>query len=135
MRWRSAKRWPLESDRCTRAVLRYVDCHLQPGEICTRRSGCASPLVLVAVDLPDDATIDAPDLATLPQGWDALPMSSQAQAFGGAWLAACKALGMLVPSVLVREESNMILNPRHPACARVTLSILRPFAFDQRMFK
>jgi RES domain-containing protein len=101
--------------------------HVGPGPL--------PPLVLVAVDIPDDSDIYAPDLAMLPPGWDALPTSSTAQAFGGVWLADGKTLGMLVPSVLVHEEFNMLLNPRHPDYGQVALSVVRPFVFDQRMFK
>ncbi len=92
-------------------------------------------LVLVAVDMPDGLDVYAPDIGALPAGWDTQPTSSAAQAFGGAWLATGNTLGMLVPSVVVHEEKNMILNPAHLAYARVTLSVVRPFVFDRRPFK
>jgi RES domain-containing protein len=93
------------------------------------------PLNLVAIDLPDSAPIYVPSLADLPAGWNALPMSSAAQAFGGAWLAKATELAMRVPSVIIPEEENVVLNPRHLAYGQVRLSVARPFNFDARMFK
>lgn len=97
--------------------------------------GPLPPLVLVAVDIPDDTAAWQPDPAALPPGWDALPMSTAAQAFGGKWLAGNTALAMRVPSAIVPEECNLVLNPRHPAFAQVALAIVRPFSFDARMFR
>lgn len=97
-------------------------------------AGAFPPLVLVAVDIPDDTLLYAPDLAQLPNGWNAMPTSGAAQAFGRAWLEGGTELGMKVPSVIVPEESNVILNPRHPDYGRVELQIVRPFTFDGRIF-
>lgn len=91
-------------------------------------------LDLVAIDIPDSAPVYVPSLSDLPDGWNALPMSSAAQAFGGAWLAKTTELAMRVPSVVVPEEDNVVLNPLHAAYGQVRLSVSRPFNFDARMF-
>lgn len=93
------------------------------------------PLVLVAIDLPDDTAWFGPGVDELPPGWDAMPTSGAAQAFGGDWLARGGELAMKVPSAIVAEEANVILNPHHRDYARVQLSVLRPFTFDERLFK
>lgn len=98
-------------------------------------SGVLPPQVLVAIDLPDDCSLFAPDIASLPPGWDALPTSLAAQAFGGRWLHAAGELAMKVPSAIVHEECNVVLNPRHPDYARVRLTEVRPFTFDRRLYK
>lgn len=93
------------------------------------------PLLLVAVDIPDSSVVYVPTNDELPLDWNALPMSSAAQRFGGAWLAKGTELGMSVPSAIVPEERNMVINPRHPDYRNVGLTVVRPFAFDVRMFK
>lgn len=93
------------------------------------------PLVLVAVDIPDQSKIFSPTASELPSGWDELPTSVSAQALGRRWLERGEALAMRVPSAVLPEESNVILNPRHPDFEHVTLTVVRPFSFDQRMFK
>jgi RES domain-containing protein len=93
------------------------------------------PLVLVAVDFPDDCEIFTPTASELPVGWDELPTSISAQGLGRAWLERGETLAMRVPSVVLPEESNVIVNPQHPDYARVELTVLRPFTFDGRMYK
>ncbi|MDQ1812102.1 RES family NAD+ phosphorylase [Massilia sp. CCM 9210] len=93
------------------------------------------PLVLVAVDIPDHCSLYDPGMAALPAGWDAMPTSDTAQAFGGAWLSRRAELAMKVPSAIVNEEANVILNPHHPGYPDVELNVIRPFTFDDRMFK
>lgn len=98
-------------------------------------SGVLPPQVLVAVDLPDDCAIFDPGIAALPEGWDDLPASVAAQAFGARWLRGGAELAMRVPSAIVHEEHNLVLNPLRPDFARVQLSIVRPFTFDRRLYK
>lgn len=93
------------------------------------------PLALVAVDVPDHHRLYEPAIAALPAGWDDLPTSGTAQVFGGAWLTLRANLAMKVPSAIVNEETNVIINPLHPDYGDVELSIIRPFTFDSRMFK
>jgi RES domain-containing protein len=92
------------------------------------------PLVLVAVDVPD-ALFIRPALADLPIGWADLPASNGAQEFGRHWLQSSNELVMLVPSAIIPESTNALINPAHPAYARVELTIVRDFTFDARMFK
>ena len=93
------------------------------------------PLVLVAVDLPDDCSIFTPNTSELPAGWDELPTSTSAQALGRAWLERGETLAMRVPSVVLPEENNVIVNPQHADYVRVQLTVVRPFTFDGRMYK
>ncbi|TCS72925.1 RES domain-containing protein [Sulfuritortus calidifontis] len=92
-------------------------------------------LVLVAVDVPD-----APGLtrrvepAELPADWNGLPASDAAQDFGSQWLAKAAELVLLVPSVIVPESRNAVINPLHPRYAEVALSVVRDFRFDPRMY-
>ena len=91
-------------------------------------------MVLVAVDVSSAAQFEQPEIDTLPAGWDALPVSNSAQRFGAAWLARRAQLGMMVPSVVIPEEANIIINPKHPDYFAVTLTAIREFRFDRRMY-
>jgi RES domain-containing protein len=92
-------------------------------------------LVLVAIDLPDDPALgwDVPT-AELPPGWDKLPSSDAAVAFGTEFLRAATHLYMRIPSTIVQEGGNLVINPRHPAYAQVGMKVARSFSFDPRMF-
>lgn len=94
------------------------------------------PLVLVCVQMPDDAAFyTQPSLAELPVDWSDLPASAGAQEFGRRWLESAHQLVMLVPSAIIPESLNAVINPGHPAYSRVTLEVVREFSFDGRMFK
>jgi RES domain-containing protein len=92
-------------------------------------------LVLVAIDLPDDPTLgfEVP-LEELPPGWNSLPSSDSAVQFGTEFLQACSHLYMRVPSTIVREGANLLINPLHPAYQKLRLEVARSFSFDPRMF-
>ncbi|MBM4441102.1 MAG: RES family NAD+ phosphorylase [Candidatus Rokubacteria bacterium] len=91
-------------------------------------------LVVVRVTLPDRASSEAPRLAELPRDWNVIPPAPGSIVFGTRWAAERRSLVLYVPSVIVPEERNAVLNPAHPAFAGVTLEIARPFAYDPRMF-
>ncbi|MFL6674117.1 MAG: RES family NAD+ phosphorylase [Massilia sp.] len=93
-------------------------------------------LVLVAIDLPDDPGLGRiVDIGELPEGWDQIPASGKAATFGTRFLEECKHLYMQVPSTIVHEGANLVINPAHPAYEQVRLQVVRPFSFDPRMFK
>jgi RES domain-containing protein len=66
-------------------------------------------------------------------GWEATPPGGGSIEFGMDFLRSARALGLIVPSVIVPEARNLILNPLHPRFAEVVLNIERPFVFDHRL--
>jgi len=94
------------------------------------------PLKLVSIEVPDDTSlITHPKTSSLPVDWSDLPMSASAQEYGRQWLTSQTQLILLVPSVIVPESTNAVINPLHPAYKDVRLKIIRDFTFDARMFK
>lgn len=57
----------------------------------------------------------------------------QSRASGDAWLHSASSLGLMVPSRVIPLERNVLLNPRHPAMAGVTVAVNEPFVFDDRL--
>lgn len=53
---------------------------------------------------------------------------------GDAFLAAGEALCLRVPSQVVPQEINTLINPRHPAFVGVRVEREEPFRFDPRLF-
>lgn len=92
-------------------------------------------LDLVAITLPDDDTLYERHtrLAKLPVGWDAIPAGNASIEFGAEFLRSGRALGMIVPSAIVPEASNIVINPRHKKFAKVKIESRRAFKFDQRL--
>ncbi|MEO6436989.1 MAG: RES family NAD+ phosphorylase [Tepidisphaeraceae bacterium] len=92
-------------------------------------------LVLVAIDLPEVAPIEQPKLGDLPDDWASPLPSEHCQAWGRKWCESARALALAVPSVIVPEERNYVINVAHSAMPHVALKSIRRFAFDLRLIK
>jgi RES domain-containing protein len=94
-----------------------------------------APLVLVAVELPDEVDlIRRTSIHELPADWAAVPVNAASQEFGRIWLAGAKQLVILLPSAIIPEATVAMINPAHPAYGRVALSYVRAFTFDPRLY-
>lgn len=73
-------------------------------------------LALTKIEVPDDAVIEAPDLADLPKGWDAHPVNPASMNYGSDWIISARSPILRVPSVITPPGygSNFLLNPLHP---------------------
>jgi RES domain-containing protein len=81
------------------------------------------------IEVPDALIAAAPDL---PAGWRT--DVGRTQAFGDAWLAARSSVGHLVPSAIVDNEMNCLLNPAHAQFRLAwVVSGPHPFSFDSRL--
>jgi RES domain-containing protein len=95
--------------------------HLPPA---MRRPSALSGFAAIALDLPDDA-IAGPE--EVPD-----PGAAESRAFGDAWLSGQATLGLRVPSLVIRREVNVLINPRHTGIGRVAVALQEPFRFDDR---
>ena len=59
---------------------------------------------------------------------------SATRALGEEWFAAKESLVMLVPSVVIEVEWNVLINPLHAEFATMKIVQQRAFRFDARMF-
>jgi len=77
--------------------------------------------------------VKALSAADLPPDWRTEPVPPSTQAAGDAWIASGETAILAVPSVLIPEERNFVLNPAHPDFRRLVIGKPEPFAFDPRM--
>lgn len=90
-------------------------------------------LQLVSLTLPDDAALyETAEPDGLPD-WEAMPPGAASIAFGSDFLRSGRALGLIVPSAIVPEARNLIVNPLHPRFADVRFAVERRFVFDRRL--
>lgn len=89
--------------------------------------------VLVTLKIPEPATIEKIDRANLPTGWNLWDYKQHTQRIGDGFLNTRKKLLLQVPSVLVPEEVNYVLNPAHPAMQQVRVLHQRPMSWDSRL--
>lgn len=85
---------------------------------------------VIEVDVPREWI---EDLEKPPEGWRDQPASDLARGVGNAWLRALRMPALRVPSVIVPEESVLLLNPLHPKVAKLRSSGPTVFCFDPRL--
>ena len=71
--------------------------------------------------------------ASMP-GWDSMP-ATVSKAFGEAWCLERRSVALIVPSVVARVESNVLINPAHPEFRHVTTTLHEPVFWDRRLFE
>lgn len=90
--------------------------------------------VAIPADLPARTKIKTLQVSELPREWHTDPAPPQLQVIGSAWLESLSSLTLAVPSVLVPQELNYLLNPRHPDFAKLIIGVPQTFPFDPRLW-
>lgn len=78
-----------------------------------------------------EAAISADEISALPENW--IQDESATRRLGDQWWRAGSSPLLIVPSAILPEESNYVLNSQHPQAKLFRLTIERPFAFDPRL--
>jgi len=96
-------------------------------------------LCLVHLDkseLPRDYVWPWSELSEVPELLEVgdLNSVSSCQTAGGLWVDSGAQLAVQVPSVVIPEEFNVLLNPRHTEYAAIVWSQPVSFRFDPRLF-
>jgi len=86
-------------------------------------------LILAQFDLPD--SVEQTRVVDLPARWT--QNEAGARRIGDQWRQDGVSCLLIVPSAILPEESNFLLNPQHPAAQSLRLIRQRPFAFDPRL--
>jgi RES domain-containing protein len=66
-------------------------------------------------------------------GWDAEPAGKVSLDWGTHWAAAKSTLLARVPSIIVPEEQNVLINPRHPEANSIRAIKVRKWTYDARL--
>ena len=89
---------------------------------------------LVRLDVPDDVWSAREILRRPPPvGWDAIPEGIVSRNQGSTWLKSARTALLAVPSVIIAEEDNLLINPAHVDSARLVATKVRRFVYDHRV--
>jgi RES domain-containing protein len=87
----------------------------------------------VRVSIPDDASTTRISSARFAELLTTSDPVAASRSIGDDWIARRDSLVLQVPSVLVPEEDNLLLNPEHPGMTEVSIVSTRAFQFDPRL--
>lgn len=90
---------------------------------------------LVSISIPDEIDISGAGLKDLPENWNRNPIPASTQQIGNHFVSAQEALVLKVPSAIVNDEWNYLINPLHQEFKDVKIIAIDPFSFDSRLFK
>ncbi|MCH9648691.1 MAG: RES family NAD+ phosphorylase [Deltaproteobacteria bacterium] len=90
-------------------------------------------MVSIAAILPADLPVLRLDPQALPDTWRRYPASADLQDLGSRWARSGASAALAVPSAVIPQEWNFLLNPRHPEFAAIEAMVPEAFAFDSRL--
>lgn len=125
-RW-NPKGWPLVYAAATRSLALL--------EMLAQDQPLRARYVFIPAELPDSLRIARLAAADLPRGWRALAAGPQLQEIGRGWLARGEAAVLTVPSAVLPQEENFLLNPRHADFRRIRIGTTEELALDSRLLR
>ena len=91
--------------------------------------------VMIPATLPGNLEIERIGPDQLPSDWRSPAARSQIQAIGADWARRSSSAALAVPSSVIPAETNYLLNPLHPAFARIEIGEPRDFTIDLRLIR
>lgn len=105
-------------------------------ELVVHRSGInlANPYKLMTIEINDKALIKTIDIKTLPANWRTIEAYVDLQEIGSLWYNSLESLVLEVPSAIIAQEHNYIINTKHPDFVKyIRLSSVDDFSWDKRL--
>ncbi len=90
---------------------------------------------LVRIDIPTKVWDMAKkfNFKTAGFGWDALPAGTVSIDKGEKWLQSNTSALLFVPSVVIPQASNVLINPLHPDTKLIKAKKIEKFSYDPRL--
>jgi RES domain-containing protein len=88
---------------------------------------------MATIDIPDSG-IELFPVEKLPGDWQNNPPPNYLKAIGDYFIKSQKYLALAMPSAIMMEEHNYLLNPLHPDFKKVKIISERPLRMDERLF-
>ena len=100
--------------------------HLDPADL-------PPDLVAISATIPDGVAVETIAMDSLPPRWREYPAPPATQEIGKQWASRGETAVLSVPSAVIPQERNLLLNPAHPRFSRVQVHRPERFRLDPRM--
>lgn len=87
----------------------------------------------VELFIPDEIEILDLPLESLPEDWDSKPPLLETQYIGDDFVLQNQALVLRVPSSIIPQEYNYLINPHHPEIKKIKIISTEKLIFDHRL--
>ncbi len=97
------------------------------------RKALGVPFVFFKVEIPESVKIA--NVGHLPMDWRDFPYRTSTQDIGSQWVIEGRTAVLEVPSAVIPEERNYIINPHHSDFRKIVISSAKDFRFDNRLYQ
>lgn len=109
--------------------------------LCTTEIAVHTPLgnlpldyKIISIEIPDTIHIREIAVKELPGDWKSIPHANSTQKIGDRFVSEGIFPVIKVPSVVVQDEFNFLINPAHADSRSIRIIAIEPFNFDERLF-
>ncbi|MGY6562843.1 MAG: RES family NAD+ phosphorylase [Luteibaculaceae bacterium] len=104
-------------------------------ELLVNRSGIRmqDSYCIMEIEVPANQVVFEIGVGQLPENWRGLAKYSYTQEIGSAWVRSCDSLLLKVPSAVIIQENNFIINTRHPDFSQIKIRAILPYFWDERL--
>lgn len=88
----------------------------------------------MVIYIPDTLAIEQLNIQDLPDNWNQNPLCRECQQKGSEWYNSKRTSVLKVPSAVIPNEFNYVINVWHPEFKQIKLVDSLPFIFDRRLF-
>ena len=87
----------------------------------------------VEIEIPDEIDIQEVALEDLPDDWSSKPPTLTTQTIGDDFVNYNDSAILKVPSSIVPQEFNYLINPKHPDSSKIKILSVSKMIFDSRL--
>ena len=90
--------------------------------------------MVMVIEIPETVKLLSVYPASLTGDWRSYSSQKQTRAIGDAWVKAGETAVLKIPSAIVPDEHNFLMNPNHADFKKIELADVQPFDFDRRLW-
>lgn len=92
-------------------------------------------LSIACIEIPDGITSLQFEASRLPKNWREYPAPDSLATMGNGWAKEGKSLLLRVPSAVIEDEFNILINPLHSDFKAVKITEVKKYFFDDRLMR
>lgn len=89
----------------------------------------------IEIEIPDSSIKKIQSIDFIKPKWSAEEAGNQLQMFGSNWLKKNEALAIKVPSAILHQENNILINPTHKDFGKIKILKKEKMDFDPRLLR
>jgi len=126
-------RWNLKGSQIIYTALNRS---LAMAEILVNYNAATIPMdfIMIEINIPDSIKYKTIKESNLPKEWNILPYHLITKTIGDEFITKNKYCCLKVPSVVVKGEYNILINPFHKEFKKIKIVNYTDFIFDARFF-